>query len=64
MGGETVKIHKMEFSPLDYGENLDIHPDFFSNGGQIARNFKFWRINRASLPRFMDDRLKILVFRP
>ena len=54
----------MEFSPLDYGENLDIHLDFFGNGGQIARNFQFWRRNGDGSPKFMFDRLKNLVFCP
>ena len=54
----------MEFIPLNYGENIDIRPDFIGNGGQIARNFQFWRRNRAGLPRFMDDRLKKFVFCP
>ena len=59
-----MKIHKMEFIPLDYGENLDIRPDLFGNRGQIARNFQFWRRYRVGSPRFMGDMLKVLVFHP
>ena len=59
-----MKIHAMEFSPPVDGENLHIRPDFFDNRGQIARNFQFWRRNGDGLPRFIVDRLKILVFRP
>ena len=54
----------MEFIPLNYGENLDIHPDLFNNGGQITRIFQFWRRNGDGSTRFMDDRLKIWYFAP
>ena len=34
------------------------------NNTQIARNFKFWRRKGDSSPRFMDDKVKNLVFHP
>ena len=39
-------------------------PDFFRNGGEIAKNLQFWRINEDDSPKFMVDRLKIWYFAP
>ena len=46
------------------GENLDIGPDFFRNGGELTKNLQFWRINGDDSPKFMVDRLKIWYFAP
>ena len=39
-------------------------PDFFPNGGEIAKNLQFWRINEEDSPKFLVDRLKIWYFAP
>ena len=38
--------------------------DFFPNGGEIAKNLQFWRINEDDSPKFLVDRLKIWYFAP
>ena len=46
------------------GKIVTFSPDFFRNGGEIAKNLQFWRINGDDSPKFMVDRLKIWYFTP